>query len=305
MRTRSAFVGVTFGFVVWCAAAAHGAPTPEQKCQSSKNKAAGKYAACRQNAEAKLAATGDLTKYNEAIGKCETKVQTAWQKADQKAADASATCLDAPLTQSQFKTAIDDHCDNIATALGGGGLAAGPCSPRMLPASGQTTAYGSGSDGAVQAGSTLSYTDNGDGTITDNVTGLMWEKKDDSGGIHHMDNGYTWSGASYGTTNIMDGTIATTFLAALNAGGGFAGYTDWRIPNAKELQSIVDYEIPYPGPTVNVAFHKPATCTGCTDVTAATCSCTASAFTGRLLPTATSRTSRGASTSALGSSTLP
>lgn len=74
----------------------------------------------------------------------------------------------------------------------------------------------------------------------------------------------------------MDGTIATVFLATLNAGSGFAGYTDWRIPNAKELQSIVDYEIPYPGPTVNAAFHKPATCTGCTDVTAPTCSCTAS-----------------------------
>ncbi len=29
----------------------------------------------------------------------------------------------------------------------------------------------------VQAGATLSYTDNGDGTITDNNTGLMWEKK--------------------------------------------------------------------------------------------------------------------------------
>jgi len=44
----------------------------------------------------------------------------------------------------------------------------------------------------AQAGATLSYTDNGDGTITDNNTRLMWEKKDDSGGIHDQDNGYTW-----------------------------------------------------------------------------------------------------------------
>ena len=63
---------------------------------------------------------------------------------------------------------------------------------QRFPASGQTTAYGPGSDGDVQAGAPLSYTDNGDGTITDPNTGLMWEKKDDSGGIHGRDNIYTW-----------------------------------------------------------------------------------------------------------------
>jgi len=31
------------------------------------------------------------------------------------------------------------------------------------------------------------------GTVTDNMTGLMWEKKDNSSGIHDMDNIYTWS----------------------------------------------------------------------------------------------------------------
>jgi hypothetical protein len=66
-------------------------------------------------------------------------------------------------------------------------LTPGDC---RLPATGQTTSYGgpnipfSLSDGDVQAGAALSYTDNGDGTVTDNNTGLMWEKKDDSGGIH-------------------------------------------------------------------------------------------------------------------------
>ena len=81
----------------------------------------------------------------------------------------------------------------------GGTLACGSCrfdlsgcsgctAAGAFPASGQTTAYGPGSDGDVQAGATLSYTDNGDGTMTDNNTGLMWEKKDDAGGIHDMDN---------------------------------------------------------------------------------------------------------------------
>ena len=47
--------------------------TPAQRCQASKNNAAGKYAACRESAEGKLALTGDATKFNESIAKCETK----------------------------------------------------------------------------------------------------------------------------------------------------------------------------------------------------------------------------------------
>jgi hypothetical protein len=148
------------------------------------------------------------------------------------------------------------------------------CPANGLPATGQMTSYGPGSDGDVQAGAALSYADNGDGTITDLNTGLMWEKKDDSGGIHAQDNFYTWTTA----TNNMDGTIVTTFLDTLNdvAGGGtscFAGHCDWRIPNRKELDSILDLEVSVP--SIDAVFHQAGTCAGCTDVTLATCSCTA------------------------------
>lgn len=106
-------------------------------------------------------------------------------------------------------------------------------------------------DGTVQAGATLSYTDNGDGTITDNNTGLMWEKKDDSGGLHDKDNVYRWSG------NGTQETIGD-WLDDVNAEGGtgYAGHNGWRIPNIKELQSLVDYSIPipFPGPTINATF---------------------------------------------------
>jgi hypothetical protein len=147
---------------------------------------------------------------------------------------------------------------------------------QRFPASGQTTSYGPSSDGNVRAGAALSYTDNGDGTITDNNTGLMWEKKDDSGGIHDQDNRYTWGMSEAPYT--MNGTMVTEFLTTLNRAPCFAGHCDWRIPNVKELQSIVDYEIPYLGPTVHTAFHNAAGCTGCTDVTVASCSCTQSFY---------------------------
>jgi hypothetical protein len=146
------------------------------------------------------------------------------------------------------------------------------CGGQRFPASGQTASYGPGSDGDVRAGAALSYTDNGDGTITDSNTGLMWEKKDDSNGIHGKGRTYTWGMTSEPYT--MNGTMVTTFLSTLNAPPCFAGYCDWRIPNVKELQTIVDYEIRYPGPAVNAAFHNVAGCPGCTDVTLASCSCT-------------------------------
>jgi hypothetical protein len=101
---------------------------------------------------------------------------------------------------------------------------------------GEKVAHGAGSDGALRPGAIRSYTDNGDGTITDNTTGLMWEKKDLAGGMHDLSATYTWSTGSHN----MDGTIVSTFLAALNAGSGFAGHTDWRIPNRFELDSISD-----------------------------------------------------------------
>ena len=171
-------------------------------------------------------------------------------------------------TQSEIQTFITRCTDDVAAALGGAPLPV--CSPPPLQ-TGQTTAYGTGSDGDLQKGASHSFTDNGDGTITDNTTGLMWEKKSDDGSIHDKDDAYTWCGASCGTTNLMDGTITTTFLATLNGGGGFAAHTDWRIPNANELESIRNLNV---NPATYSAFN-----TGCAaSCTVTTCSCTVSTY---------------------------
>jgi hypothetical protein len=144
---------------------------------------------------------------------------------------------------------------------------AGTLSSGGVLKTGQTTAYGTGTDGDLRNGASHTFTDNGDGTITDNTTGLMWEKKSRDGSIHDYGNTYTWSGASYGGTYIMDGTITGTFLAMLNSGGGFVGHTDWRIPNSFELYTLENFENT---PSVDAVFNTNCA-PGCT---VTTCSCT-------------------------------
>ncbi len=108
-------------------------------------------------------------------------------------------------------------------------------------------------------GAALSYLDNGDGTITDLNTGLMWEKKSDDGTIHDQHNVYTWDEAF------------AVHVATLNS-STFAGHTDWRVPNRKELESILDLETF--SPPVDPVFN-----TGCVPAcTVTTCSCTVSLF---------------------------
>ncbi len=125
----------------------------------------------------------------------------------------------------------------------------------QLPATGQTTVYLTRNDGDLQAGAPLSYVDNGDGTVTDLNTGLMWEKKSDDGSIHDKDTTYSWDDAF------------AVHVATLNS-STFAGHTDWRVPNYKELVSILDLGTFVP--SVDPVFN-----TGCVlGCTVTTCSCT-------------------------------
>ena len=95
-------------------------------------------------------------------------------------------------------------------------------------------------DGTLQRGTPLKYVDNGDGTITDWNTGLMWEKKCDTcdpTNLHHGYQKFVWS-----RKEITDSTDTIwDFIDDVNA-EAYAGHDDWRNPNYRELLSIMDYE---------------------------------------------------------------
>ena len=109
-----------------------------------------------------------------------------------------------------------------------------PCPSFRLPATGQTKCYDDkrnvidrtraeypGQDSFYHKGFPMAgrFIDNGDGTVTDKGTGLMWQKDTAPGG-----ESYDWQ-------------QALQYCEDLD----FAGQADWRLPNVRELQSIVDY----------------------------------------------------------------
>jgi hypothetical protein len=98
--------------------------------------------------------------------------------------------------------------------------------PAPVEKTGQTTSYATGDDGDYEKGVAWPnprFTDNGDGTVTDNLTGLMWTRDANLFGLK------TWADA-------------ITACESLELGqNGCNIYTDWRLPNVKELQSLIDF----------------------------------------------------------------
>lgn len=112
-----------------------------------------------------------------------------------------------------------------------------------LPKTGQTTCYdengnvidciNTGQDGDIQAGiewPSPRFKDNGDGTLTDKMTGLMWLQDANCFGIK------TWEGALdvVADFNANAGSYSCTYYTAT--------YTDWVLPNIVELESLVNPE---------------------------------------------------------------
>lgn len=115
---------------------------------------------------------------------------------------------------------------------------------------------GTGQDGELQQGVARTYSDAGNGTITDNLTGLTWEKLSDDGSVHDKDTLYTWA------------TAFTDKVAPLNT-QHFAGFDDWRLPNTFELFSLANHGATNPATFPIFNLDCTASCTvlncSCTD----------------------------------------
>jgi len=126
------------------------------------------------------------------------------------------------VTRAYFGSSADTAISpgKARTSEGGGGLLK----------TGQTTVYRTGDDGTYQKGAAFSYhtsdpAGNGEIVAIDNVTGLIWAPDGDQAGCNFA--GQTdWNSAIDWANNLT-----------------FAGYSDWRLPNRRELESLVDSSI--------------------------------------------------------------
>jgi hypothetical protein len=115
--------------------------------------------------------------------------------------------------------------------------------PTRVPKTGQTTSYATGDDGDLEAGVAWPdprFTIHGDGTVTNNLTRLMWLQEPNCISVHYpgFDNDGTAGDGRVTWQHALD------FAAGVNAGSYpdcAAGYADWRLANFRELLSLMDF----------------------------------------------------------------
>jgi hypothetical protein len=243
------------------------------KCEAAKLKIAGKYEFCRSKAWANAAKTGGMPDYS----KCDAKFGQKWKAAETTGNGMCPTTGDAVSIQTRITTDSSDLAvllsGGIVPVCGNGVIEGGEqCDFNNLNGQTcQTQGFVAGQLSCTTSTCVFDtsgcfatrFVDNGDGTVTDHQTGLMWEQKTGSRGYevdctihgscsdpHDVNNVYSWSDSPEGAA---DGTTFTDFLAALNASfaaslplltitGCFATHCDWRLPTIAELQAIVDLE---------------------------------------------------------------
>lgn len=245
-------------------------PTESEKCEADKLKRTGGYSSCRMKADSKAVKKATVADYE----KCDLKLADSFAKADDKYGLECPTSDDVDDIQTQ----VTGDTDDLSVLLSGGALPPVGCGDGVadlgescdgLDLNGEsceTLGYAATPDLACTAACRLDssacsaigggigypsrFRDNGDGTATDLVSGLIWEIKDDLAGIHDKDNRYTWC-IPAGQFNCVDnigftfaGTAKTVFIDGLNdvVGGGascFAGSCDWRLPTTLELQGLI------------------------------------------------------------------
>jgi hypothetical protein len=196
---------------------------PATACQVERLKQTAKYAKCLLNAEARAVRAANTAR----VISCEEKFAQRW--GESASAGGCVAGADVAYVRGEVEAAVYSVAVSIEAGLTGPGA----------------------------------FVDNGDGTITDPTTGLMWEKKDEAGELHDRDTQFD-----------QTGDLASVFewIAEVNAEGGtgFAGHDDWRLPTIDELQTIIRHDVAHPA--LADTFHD-ACEEGCT---VDTCSCTSS-----------------------------
>lgn len=126
---------------------------------------------------------------------------------------------------------------NVALDTNSNVIVNGGASCESVPVgkTGQTISYGTRDDGDLMMGVAWPdprFTDNNDGTVTDNLTGLIWLKRANYINTNGGTGDDTWgialsfaNGLSDGECNLSDGSVDG----------------DWRLPNIKELCSLIDF----------------------------------------------------------------
>ena len=183
-----------------------------------------------------------LSDCSDSLLACEDEREALWAKVDafQAALDACQAEIDA--SEAALATCQADlaECQGATPAC-------------ALPATGQRTecseyvegkgcvsfpcegAEGTGQDGWYEAGCPMAgrFVDNQDGTVTDTCTGLMWQK--DTADING--DGKITPANDAGDSDVLSWQDSINYCESLS----FAGHDDWRLPNKRELHSIVDY----------------------------------------------------------------
>jgi len=117
----------------------------------------------------------------------------------------------------------EDGSWGVQTGTGGGGSSA------AVPKTGQTTSYAAGDDGDLVKGVAWPnprFTDNSNGTVTDNLTGLIWLKNANCFGAK------SWLIALSDCSNLANGSCGLLDESSVG---------DWRLPNVRELHSLIGY----------------------------------------------------------------
>lgn len=129
------------------------------------------------------------------------------------------SAVDVDLAEGNIKTGV--------TIFGIAGTLSGTPSP--VPKTGQGASFATGDDGDLRKGLTWPvprFTDNGNGTVTDNLTELIWLKT-------------AYAFGSVNWTNALNACNTLTNGMHGLSDGSVAG--DWRLPNVRELLSLINY----------------------------------------------------------------